>query len=125
MVFLVRKKLLLTGLAVTCALGTAACGGGGSGGTVTADVVVGAGPGLKFDQQAYTVTAGSRSIALVQKDTQAHSLKIKGVDGLRLAVTAGDKSAKATVTLQAGTYTLYCDIPGHEQGGMHATLTVT
>jgi uncharacterized cupredoxin-like copper-binding protein len=30
-----------------------------------------------------------------------------------------------TVTIAAGTYTIFCDQPGHEASGMHGTLTVT
>jgi plastocyanin len=34
------------------------------------------------------------------------------------------KSAKLTVSLQAGNYTLYCTVPGHKQAGMVAKLAV-
>jgi uncharacterized cupredoxin-like copper-binding protein len=53
-----------------------------------------------------------------------HSLKIEGVDGFRLVVPTNGAEDEATVDLDAGTYTLYCDIPGHRAAGMEATLTV-
>jgi len=34
------------------------------------------------------------------------------------------RSSSATVTLKPGTYTILCDIPGHEEAGMKTTLTV-
>ena len=34
------------------------------------------------------------------------------------------QSAKLTVTLAAGTYTLYCTVPGHRAAGMVAKLVV-
>jgi uncharacterized cupredoxin-like copper-binding protein len=34
------------------------------------------------------------------------------------------KSGKLTLTLEPGTYVLYCNIPGHYMAGMWATITV-
>ena len=45
------------------------------------------------------------------------------VPAFRLVASPG-KAVGGTVTLPAGTYTMYCDIPGHEAAGMHATVTV-
>lgn len=52
-----------------------------------------------------------------------HDLTIQG--GAKTALINAGKSATLTVTLKAGTYTLYCSVTGHRQLGMVAKLTVT
>jgi mono/diheme cytochrome c family protein len=39
-------------------------------------------------------------------------------------VVSGGKTSKVSAKLDAGRYTFYCSVPGHEQGGMRGTLTV-
>jgi uncharacterized cupredoxin-like copper-binding protein len=34
-------------------------------------------------------------------------------------------SRTLTLTLKPGTYTFYCSVPGHRQGGMEGTLAVS
>jgi len=52
-----------------------------------------------------------------------HNLTIQG--GKATPNINGGGSAKLTVTLKPGSYTLYCSVPGHRQLGMVAKLTVT
>lgn len=52
-----------------------------------------------------------------------HNLTIQG--GKHTANIGPGKTAKLTVTLKKGAYTLYCSIPGHRQLGMVAKLTAT
>lgn len=76
---------------------------------------------LKFDQPAYTVEAGTIDVEYVNDGSLPHTLLIKETDDLFLEVGGTDEG---TVELEPGTYTLYCDIAGHEEAGMVAELTV-
>ncbi|MGE3326653.1 MAG: plastocyanin/azurin family copper-binding protein, partial [Acidimicrobiia bacterium] len=68
-------------------------------------------------------TAGEVSFEYVGKGSLVHTLLIEKVSGFKLQVSSG-KKATGKVALAPGTYTLYCDIPGHRAAGMEATLTV-
>ena len=53
----------------------------------------------------------------------AHDLAIKGGQKTKLIQPGG--SAQLAVTLKPGKYHLYCSVPGHEQAGMKADITVS
>ena len=131
------RRLLAPGLAVSALAGitltVAACGGGSS---TSAPATVPAGalevdavPGLKLDKSEYTIAAtnGSVTIAYVNKDSQRHTLVVKDstgiLQGTKLEVVKKNQVSTGTFTLTAGTYTIYCDVPGH--GSMKATLVVS
>ena len=46
------------------------------------------------------------------------------MDGFELRAGAGDKDS-GSVELEPGTYTAYCDVPSHREGGMEAELKVS
>jgi plastocyanin len=125
-----RLSLSLAAGALVLAVPLAACGGDDSSSTDTtsasggsgSSLVVHAQNALKFDKTEYTAKAGEIDVEYVNDGNIGHTLLIKKVSGFKLAVGSTDKG---TVNLKAGTYTLYCDIPGHEAGGMEATLTVS
>lgn len=107
----------------------AACGGGSSTGSATpkgcspivSSVTVEAQDRLTFDSDAYRANAGCIEIRYRNGGKVGHTLLVKGQAGFKLAI--GDQDT-GTIKLPAGTYTLYCDIAGHEAAGMTATLTV-
>jgi uncharacterized cupredoxin-like copper-binding protein len=50
-------------------------------------------------------------------------VKGNGVDEATKMLNAGDTGA-VTVDLKAGTYDVYCSVPGHKQAGMDLKLTI-
>ena len=82
---------------------------------------------FKIALPAAKVPAGKVTFALTNAGKIQHDLVVTGpgVTGTAKTplVNAG-QSAKLTVTLKAGSYTLYCSVPGHRAAGMVAKLTV-
>ena len=120
------SRLVLLALGAFVAVGLAACGGGSTPSTPNerpSGVVVVA-QDIHFSQHTYSATAGAVVITYRNDGALAHTLMIDGVDGFKLSVPAHGDVDKATVQLKPGEYTLYCDMPGHRQAGMQATLQV-
>jgi hypothetical protein len=110
----------------------AACGGGG-GTSAPAEtlpagaLVVTAVSGLRFDAETYgPVTAGSIVFGYKNDDSIRHTLILAKDDtkvpNFKLVVAKKGDVDSGPVTLDAGTYTIICDVPGH--GNMRASLTV-
>jgi plastocyanin len=55
-----------------------------------------------------------------------HNVYIEDDSGEVLAETetVTGEATTAEAELEAGTYTYFCDVPGHREGGMEGTLTV-
>ena len=68
------------------------------------------------------LTFDVRNDGKIQHDLVVSGSGVKGTAKTPL-LNAG-QSGKLTVTLAAGTYTLYCSVPGHRAAGMVAKLTV-
>jgi plastocyanin len=109
----------------------AACGGGGTSApaeTLPAGaLVVTAVSGLRFDAESYgPISAGDIVFGYQNEDSIRHTLIIAKADtkvpNFKLVVAQKGDVDSGTATLDAGTYTLICDVPGH--GNMKATLTV-
>lgn len=90
-----------------------------------ADVTVHASDALKFDKSDYTARAGEVTIGYVDEGSLTHTLVVKDQNGFKLQVTSHGDTKTGKITLAAGSYTLFCDIPGHEAAGMKATLNVS
>ena len=122
------KRLL--SFSASVALLTACSGGGTSAPAETLPagaLVITAVSGLRFDAESYgPVTAADIVFGYQNEDSIRHTLIIaKGdtkVPNFKLEVDQKGSVDSGSVTLDAGTYTIICDVPGH--GNMKATLVV-
>jgi plastocyanin len=120
-----RAALLLLVLAIPLAAG---CGGdedggdGGDGGGQTIDVSA---VDFRFDPAELTADAGDLTIALTNDGESPHAIEIEGggVEEASDTINAGD-STDLTVSLEDGTYEIYCPVGDHRERGMVGTLTV-
>ncbi len=126
---ILRTRALAT-LVLAGSLGLAACGGDASPSdtavAVDADLVVTALDGLKWDKSDYAAPSGTIEVELINASSQPHNLHFIAEDGSEnptvLEIPSKGDIDVDNVTLEPGTYTLICTIPGH--GNMKATLVV-
>lgn len=73
-----------------------------------------------------TIEAGTITFAMSNVGAMPHTITIEG-QGVNVSgdVLSGGQSGSLQVQLAAGTYVVYCPIPGHREAGMELTLTVT
>ena len=120
-------------IAAALALSLTACGGGDGGGDAGGDgggeaatsVTVEGTDNLAFEPSSLNVAAGEEvEVTLDCGPTVEHNLIVEGYEGDEpVAECAADGSGSGTMTLEAGDYTFYCNIPGHREAGMEGTLT--
>jgi plastocyanin len=80
---------------------------------------------LQLDEA--TFTAGTYTFVAEQAGQNPHALSIEGpgVSESTPRISPGGESEELTVTLEPGTYELWCPVPGHREDGMEATIEVT
>jgi len=127
------RPRLVAPLVAIASVALAACGGGGSSApetTIPADagLVVKAVPTIRWDKPSYTAAAaGEVKVFLANDDNVKHILVIrqgdKVVGDLELVINKSGDTATGSIELAAGTYSIYCIVPGH--GSMDSTLTVS
>ncbi|MBB6454053.1 heme/copper-type cytochrome/quinol oxidase subunit 2 [Salirhabdus euzebyi] len=121
------KKLMLTSLFTLLLLALAACGGddnatsgsddasGGEGTSSTVELVA---TNWDFAEDTYTVPAGEVTFELINEEG-FHGITINGTD------VKIDGEGTATATLEAGEYTIICNVPcGEGHAEMTAQLVV-
>lgn len=126
-------------VAVGAALVLAACGGGSSssmpsGGVAGASKTMAGGHRVTAVESEYkivlsqtTFSPGTYTFVAMNKGHVGHSLEIAGpgVSNRRIAGTVSPGSSKElTVTLQKGSYEVYCPIDSHKKLGMLDTIKV-
>jgi uncharacterized cupredoxin-like copper-binding protein len=80
---------------------------------------------LWFDPATIEVTAGEPvNLRLVNTGEAFHDLTVPEAD-LVLAAEPGEQAVGAVEFDEPGRYEFYCSVPGHAQGGMRGTITVT
>ena len=79
---------------------------------------------LRFSAATFRVAPGPVEITYRNDGQAVHTLVIEGVDGFRLNVPEHGDVDMASVDLAPGNYTIFCDVPGHREAGMQATLAV-
>jgi len=108
----------------------AACGGSGGESTdtipVDTNLVVTATNSIALDKTEYSVGAGEIAVAYQNDASIRHTLIVikdgEKVHDFKLVVNKKGDVDTGSITLTAGTYSLFCDVPGHTN--MKATLTV-
>jgi plastocyanin len=87
---------------------------------------------LAYETNKATASTGSVTVEMPNMSGVSHNIAIESGEGG--ATAKGSKlgasefttksTAKVTVSLKPGTYTFFCEAPGHRQAGMYGTLTV-
>jgi plastocyanin len=80
---------------------------------------------LSYNTKQLSAKAGAVTIEMTNMSPLEHNVTVaKG--GTVLGATPTFKGARSlTLSLKPGTYTFYCSVPGHRQGGMEGTLSVS
>jgi len=122
------KALALMAAVAVLTMALAACGGsstpsgGSSGSTVSVTETE-----FKIAPNTFTAPAGKVTFSIKNAGTVQHDITVT-VNGKAESSPLADPGKTITWTtpdsLAAGTYQVYCSVPGHKESGMTATLTV-
>ena len=79
-----------------------------------------------FRPESLRTDAGRVALELVNPSTTAHSLCVEAAEQAVLGCTGTFSGDRGTLRLrlQPGSYTLFCNVPGHRAAGMQGTLAV-
>lgn len=100
----------------------------GHAGNGTGDVGVAGAVGIEagdlyFDPETLTAEAGDLTVTLTNVGAIEHDFVIEEIGDEEVVHTEAGETATGIVTLEPGTYTFYCSIPGHRPS-MEGTLEV-
>lgn len=85
--------------------------------------------GFTPTKPAFELQAGTDTVELINRGEDAHDLHLESLAThatvLEIAATVSNGHARATASLPAGEYRLYCSLANHAEEGMERTLVVT
>jgi plastocyanin len=90
-------------------------------------------PGFSFGASRQTVKAGQLTVQLIDAGEDEHNMKMQRVgpgevpEGPVVTMVSAlptKPSEPVSVTVQPGTYRMWCTLPHHDEKGMHTTITV-
>ena len=82
---------------------------------------------LAYVTNKASATAGPATIEMPNSSGVSHNIAVQqGTSGAVLGASSfiAKGATSVSVTLKPGTYTFFCQVPGHRQAGMEGTLTV-
>jgi nitrite reductase (NO-forming) len=83
------------------------------------------GSDFSFSPNQVRIAAGSTvSLVLVNDGDLPHDVTIPAL-GFRLSTAPGAKASGSLTVTRAGSYELYCAVPGHREAGMSGMLIAT
>jgi plastocyanin len=119
------------GVALIALAMLAGCGGGGGGAAQPAGSMKVTMTEFSFNPSTISVPSGKVVFFLVNAGTVSHDMVVRDASGQKVSgatselVSAGDSFVFTVANLPAGSYTFFCDQPGHEASGMKGTITAT
>ena len=119
------RPLLVAGVLATALLGASLAGVVAHAGAAAAKVVV-TEREFHITLAPAKVKAGPTTFVVKNTGRFPHALAIAGpgVASKRTAMISPGKSGQLTITLRAGSYSVWCPVPGHAAQGMKAKLAV-
>jgi plastocyanin len=85
--------------------------------------------GFTPTKPSFQLQAGSDTVELINRGEDAHDLHLESLAShttvLEVAATGAGGHGRATATLEAGEYRLYCSLDNHAAEGMERILVVT
>ena len=125
------RKTLAIAFAAMFAIVMTACGGSTPEDTeptgappADATVVTVSATEYAFELSTTTIPAGAVSFELTNNGSMSHDLVLEGGPGGGTEVIGSGQTATLNVTLEPGTYTLYCSVGNHRAQGMEIEITV-
>lgn len=105
---------------------TDAAAGDGSGVLITSGDIYYAAADQRSDETdlVFRASAGEVVIHITNEGVLPHNVVVEEAGDATVVEASGGASETGSVDLDRGTYTLYCDIVGHREAGMEATLDV-